>query len=733
VTDAPIEPEGLGTWTMLRRRKVVQWGLVYLAGAWGLLQGLEYVSESFHWPEELRQIALLSLLIGLPIVLVLAWYHGDRGQRRITTPEFAILMVLLLLGGGVFWYYQRASEAARTEAAQPGITAQRDTASEIKDARPSIAVLPFENRTREADDAFFVDGIHGDILTQLSKVSALRVISRTSVEQFRDTKLPMNTIAGQLGVTKILEGGVQRAGDRVRINVQLIDAATDGHLWAESYDRELTAANIFAIQSELAQAIAGALKAALTPAEQARSQIVPTQNLEAWEAYQLGKQRFAKRTSTGIADAEHFFREATALDPRFALAWVGVTDALNLQTDYHARSKVRLLAEAEKTVAKALELDPNLAEAWTSSGNIAKNRLQFARAEPLFRRAIALNPNYATAHHWLSLTLAALGRRQEALAEAERAVALDPLSAIINNLLGSSRENLGRFDDALTAYKRVIQIDPAMPHGFEGIGRIQAYGLGHLDRAPPWFEQAATLDSGNTYPLASLAQLYWELGDDAEAHRWLSRAIAIGEPDAFTNAVASFLNLDQGNQEAARRYAQAAAELEPFYVFLMRDIDLRKDDYIMARSRYAKAFPELFGKELPRLTDTEAFAALELAIVLQHTGEDDRARALLERSEVYVRTIPRMGAFNSWYSDARIAVLRGENEKALALLREAKRAGCRWLWRYYRDYDPVLAPIRNDPEFKAIFADIERDMAQQRARLAARPKDAPLEMSVVAQ
>jgi tetratricopeptide (TPR) repeat protein len=255
--------------------------------------------------------------------------------------------------------------------------------------------------------------------------------------------------------------------------------------------------------------------------------------------------------------------------------------------------------------------------------------------------------------------------------------------------------------------------------------------LGHFDRAQPWFEQAASLDSGNTSLLASLAELYWELGDDAEAHRWLSRAIAIGEPDAFTNAVASFLYLDQGNQEAARRYAQAAAELDPFYVFLMRDDDLRKDDYMMARSRYAKAFPELFGKELPPLTDIEAFAALELAIVLQHTGEDDRARALLERSEAYVLTIPRMGAFGSWYSDARIAVLRGENDKALALLREAKRAGCRWLWRYYRDYDPVLAPIRNEPAFKAVFADIERDMAQQRALLAARRKGAPLEMSAI--
>ena len=229
MTDTPTEREAESTWTRLRRRKVVQWGLVYVAAAWGFLQGLEYVTETYHWPEQLRQVSFLALLIGLPIVLVLAWYHGDRGQQRVSTPEFAILTLLLLLGGGAFWYYQRTSEAGR-DAGPTASTVQPDASPGTKDARPSVAVLPFENRSREADDAFFVDDIHDDILTQLSKVSALRVISRTSVEQFRDTKLPMKAIADQLGVAKVLEGGVQRAGDRVRINVQLIDADTNAHL-----------------------------------------------------------------------------------------------------------------------------------------------------------------------------------------------------------------------------------------------------------------------------------------------------------------------------------------------------------------------------------------------------------------------------------------------------------------------------------------------------------------------
>ena len=193
-------------------------------------------------------------------------------------------------------------------------------------------MLPFENRSREADDAFFVDGIHDDILTQLSKVSALKVISRTSVEQFRDTKLTMKEIGEQLGVTKILEGGVQRAGDRVRITVQLIDAATDAHLWAENYDRELTAANIFAIQSEVAAAIAGALKADADAGRAGAGGCRPdaeSRGVGGLPARQAAHGDSAR--ARALADAEQFFRKAIDLDPKFALAYVGLADTLTLQ------------------------------------------------------------------------------------------------------------------------------------------------------------------------------------------------------------------------------------------------------------------------------------------------------------------------------------------------------------------------------------------------------------------
>jgi TolB-like protein/Flp pilus assembly protein TadD len=722
VTDTPTERAAESTWTRLRRRKVVQWGVAYAAGAWALLEVLGFATDAFAWPAITKPLAMLGVAVGLPIVVALAWYHGDRGQQRVTGPELAVLTLLLFLGGGLLWLYAQRSVPTTTTAA----AVKPAPASAAIDARPSIAVLPFENRSDESKDAYFVDGIHNDILTQLSKVSALRVISRTSVEQFRDTTLPMQAIADKLGVTKILEGGVQRAGDRVRINVQLIDADTDAHLWAENYDRELDAANIFTIQSEVATAIAGALKTSLTAGEQARIDAIPTRSLDAWEAYQLGMQRLSRRNSAALAEAERFFRKTVAIDPKFALAWVGLADTLTLQPQYTGRPPDAAFADAEQAVTRALELDPNLAEAWASSGLLASNRLQYERGEQMLRRAIALNPNYAPAHHWLSSIL--LTDRHEALAAVERAVGLDPLSAVINTHLGAARMDVGRFEDALVAYRQAIEIDPTMTNAYSGIGDVHAYGFGRFDTAMAWYEKASGVDPGNPAMSASVAFAHWQLGDDREARRWLDRTLAVGEGTAFTNFVAALLYLNRGDEAAARKYAQRAAELGPWFMPLVVEHDLRKGDYASARARYAKAFPHLFAKELPRLEFRDAFAAIDLALVLQHTGEDERASALLDRSEAFLRRIPRMGLLGYGFWDVALYTLRGQTAIALVKLREAEQAGCRLQWRWHHDFNPSFASIREEPEFKAVFADIERDMAQQRAALAARPKDAPLEL-----
>jgi tetratricopeptide (TPR) repeat protein len=440
-------------------------------------------------------------------------------------------------------------------------------------------------------------------------------------------------------------------------------------------------------------------------------------------------QHMAKRSTAALADAEILFRRAIDLDATFTLAYVGLADTLTLQTENSAQGREAKLAEAERLVTRALEVDANLAEAWAAAGIIASSRMQLERSEEMFRRAIALNPNYAPAHHWLAFTLYDLGRRDEALAAAERAVVLDPLSAMINNNLGIARMNVGRFSDAQAAFGRAIEIDPTLAFTYVHIGNVSAYGLGRLDTAISWYEKAAELDPGSPEVLSRPIIAHWELGDDVGAGQWLSQLLALGEGTAFSNLVASLVYLERRDELSARRHAQLAADLDPWTLFLIRDHDLRKGDYVTARERYVKAFPELFDKA-PMINERSAFAAIDLALLLQHTGQDDQASVLLDRSEGFLRKIPRKGPWGSGISDVAIFALRGDSATALAKLREAERAGWRGpLWRYYRDIDPNLASIRNEPEFKEIFADIERDMARQRAALAARPKDAPLDLA----
>jgi TolB-like protein/Tfp pilus assembly protein PilF len=713
----------------LRRRKVVQWGVAYAAGAWGFLQGVQFLAEAFEWSSRVLKLSTLAFVLGLPVVLVLAWYHGDRGEQRVTRVELAIVTLLFLIGGGLFWRYHSASEA---QVATTTPTASGEPVATIADPRPSIAVLPFDNRSAKQDDTYFVDGIHDDILTQLSKVSGMRVISRTSVEQFRDTKLPIKNIAEQLGVAQILEGGVQRAGDRVRVTVQLIDASTDAHLWAENYDRELTAANIFAIQSDVATAIAAALKATLTADEKTRLNAIPTQNLEAWEAYQLGKQRMAKRTSEGLAEAEKFFRKSIDLDPKFALAYAGLADTVSLQVAYSGKSSEAPLAEADRAASKALEFDPNLGEAWASRGNIAITRAQWADAERFLRRAIELNPNYAPAHQWMSFVLRGENRLEEERAHAERAVQLDPLSAVVSSNLGYTLEAMGRFDEAAARYRRAIENDGTSTGGFASLAWLYAYAQDRFAEAVPLLERAVALDGGNPSLQADLATVLVDLGDTARADQLVAAILARWPDDEYANAVAIGRAATRGDDAAVERLAGKILAAQPrnsVGLEQLRNLDLQRGDSRAARARYASAFPEFFGDTVPRIGMERFQVAIDLALVLQGMGELDRAAAVLDASERFMHSLPRLGGLGYEVADVQIHALRGDKVKALAALREASTAGWRGpAWRYYRDVEPNLDSIRDEPEFKAVFADIERDMARQRAELAARPKDAPLEL-----
>lgn len=336
----------------------------------------------------------------------------------------------------------------------------------------SVAILPFEELGNHEDTSNFAGGLHNDLLTRLSGVSALNVISRTSVLQYRKTSKKISLIAEELGAGTVVEGSIQFRSGRMRLNIQLIDVEKGSHTWAETYDREFTAEHFFDIQSELALKITDSLKARLTPSERKRvADWAPTDDLEAHRLYTYGRRQLDQRTGKGMKRAAEYFKSAVEQDPGYALAWVGLADSLALQYDYGYADKEQTLPQAKEAVNRALELDPNLAEAYTSLGLIYSNRHMGSAAIRELKRAVELQPGYAEAHNWLSWNYQLLGEPVKALESAERSVNLNPLSPeAVSNLSITYLYN-GEPVKALSEALRSLELQPdwGTPAFYQGL------------------------------------------------------------------------------------------------------------------------------------------------------------------------------------------------------------------------------------------------------------------------
>jgi len=448
--------------TELKRRNVMRVAVAYAIAGWVLMQIAATVLPIFETPPWILKVVTFLIVLGFPIALILAWAFEmtPEGIKReadversdsITTQtgrklDRAIIVVLLV---GIAWL-----------AADKLLWTDGETV--ISEDKRSVAVIPFQNMSQDAANEPFTIGIHDDLLTQISKIGSIKTISRTSVLQYRDTTKTIPEIAQELGVATILEGGVQRAGSRVRINAQLIDAATDEHLWAETYDRKLNATNIFAIQSEIAVAIAAALQATLTVDEQQRLDNVPTRSIAALERYFVGKQMLEGRNTDSLLAAVDYFQQVIELDPDFALAYSGLADAYMLLPEYTAAVDPREIQEkSEAATVKALSLDPDLPEVLTSMGwNRLIHDYDWAGAEQMLRRALEIQPNHSGALHWLSHVLSWQGKHEEALAVARKAVAVDPLSRLMKMNLAYIMVDAGDFDRGIPLARTTIERNP---------------------------------------------------------------------------------------------------------------------------------------------------------------------------------------------------------------------------------------------------------------------------------
>ncbi len=708
----------------LKRRNVFRVGIAYMVVSWLILQVVDTIQDILALPEWAGKLILLLLVIGLPLALIFAWafemtpeglkreHEVDRSQsithhtgRKL---DFTIIAVLAMAVGLLLFdkfVWEKPDESA-------------EAVVDVDEG--SIAVLPFANRSAQEDDAFFVDGIHDDVLSQLARIGSLKVISRTSVMEYRDTTKNMKTIGDELGVATILEGAVQRAGDRVRINVQLIDTETDEHLWADTYDRTLSAANIFAIQSEIATAIATALHAALSPEEQQRLASVPTQNLAAYESYMLGKQKMHTRRSEDLAQAVGYFQEAIALDPDFALAYVGLADTYVLQVGYSGLAPEDAEALAKVAAGNALELDPSLGEAHTSRAGLAWRVGDFETSDAEFQRAMELSPNYATTYHWYGMSLNDRGRIDDAIEVFEKAAQLDPLSAPIQANIKSLLEAQGRFDESYARIQRMIELSPDNPLGYKVLADYHSDVRGRLDDCIVTLARAITLDPDSPIGFVSLGFTFFSLRDDQQASEMLQKLKTRWPESNHAKSLSFWTLVYDGENDEAAQLANALLENDPRgwdggLAFLNAG-DIEAGRYKESRARYLKGYPELFN-EPPDVNAGNYWVAIDLAYLLTAAGDTGSARDLLTRSEAVIETLPRLGSPGTRIGASQVYALQGRKEEALAELRKSIDMGWRTSWRAYFYQDATLTSLHAEPEWKAMRAELEADMATQLARI----------------
>ncbi|MBM4169124.1 MAG: protein kinase [Ignavibacteria bacterium] len=339
--------------------------------------------------------------------------------------------------------------------------------------RKSIAVLPFKNLSDSKQDEYFSDGVTEEIITNLSKIGDLKVTSRTSIMRYKSTDKGLREIARELGVSVILDGSVRRAGDRVRITGQLIDAESDEHIWAETYDLDMK--DVFAIQTDVAEKIALAFRASLSPEEKTKLHVKPTESLSAHDLFLRGRYEWRQRTQESLQNAASFFHQAVALDPNYALAHVGLADCYALYPYYGITvlSRAEAYDRAENSVRKALAINPQLAEAHCSLGNILKDwKWDWKGAEREFKRAIELDPAYATAHQWYSECLGAMGSLEASLTEAKRAYELEPFTPVIAGNVSLALTRLRKYDEAIQQSRKTTDLDPVFPSAHRVLTRL---------------------------------------------------------------------------------------------------------------------------------------------------------------------------------------------------------------------------------------------------------------------
>jgi TolB-like protein len=478
----PQAPAPKGVLDRLKQHKVAQWTLAYAAAGYTLLHAVEMLSEAQEWPHAIARVLSLVLILGVPIVITLAWYHGARHAHRVSGPELTIITILLVLTGSVLWALTGTSGEHGPLRSAPAVREDGFHSPGPQASAPagiSLAVLPFVDMSPDHNQDYFSDGLSEEVLNQLAQIKELRVVGRTSSFSFKGKNEDLRVIAEKLGVNHLLEGSVRKSDKHLRVTAQLINAADGTHLWSHSYDSELT--NVFAVQEEIAMAVAQALSISLDVGEMSRAN-GGTTNVDAYDKY-LQARALAIRATSSKEDeqAVPLFREALALDPSFARAWFELYGALQTALLFGA-DPVATGKEMSEVVAKLTDLAPESALTQSIRMNRFLLQRKWSEADAAGRAMLASAPTPEIAASY-SLFLMDVGRAKEALEYIRREVQREPLSSLASLVLQMTLDQAGRPEEAQAEYQRSKGLAGGVFRGLDGLALMRLWSRKDPDPA----------------------------------------------------------------------------------------------------------------------------------------------------------------------------------------------------------------------------------------------------------
>jgi TolB-like protein len=695
----------LSLFNELKRRNVFKVTIAYVVLAWLMAQVAELLLETFGAPAWVLKTLLVLFLVGFPFALFFAWAfeltpEGVRKEKDVDRSQsitthtgrklnVTIIVVLILALGYFAWDKFIANPLEIFDGIQEMAQSNVDVVpASILPTDNSIAVLPFDNRSNRDEDEFFTSGIHDDLLTQLAQISSLRVISRTSVAQFKDTTRSIREIAELLGVATILEGGVQRAGNQVRINMQLIDAATDAHLWAHTYDRELTANNVFSIQSEIAMAVTEAMRTTLSPEEQQRISSAPTENMQALEEYFKGRAEMDQRTLPAIESSRMRFEHARQLDPEFALAYAGEAQAILLLSDdgtaYGEIPVEETTRLARPLMERALALAPNDAQVLGVYGLLERNDFNTELALDYYRRSVARNPSSGEVLNWQRMAQGAAGLMKESVETNLRMVEIDPMSMIA--LYNSVVSIVDMKDhDELTVEMMLQRL--------EGLDR--SYGLsarasvelqrGNIPEAVRNHYMSLELDPGRSSNRRSLASLLAVLNLADEA--------LLVAPDEADNIVFLMTDWETSLQTARENLAREPDSIGALYgMFFTLTLSGDAEN----AQPLAEQLWERFGDRPLELGS----ATIGMAWVALKTEHSRQAQIYRDAAVKWLQAVIESGVVDGdrYRNEALLAAIDGRDNDAINAITKAIDKGSRW--QYFFEFE-LFDHLRDNPRFQA--------------------------------